>query len=123
MMKKIGIPIGAALLFTIFTVIMLSSLSALAISSARADLALTERALSAMEEYYFLDSAAQQKLDEIENETKEGESVNFAIEGEHSTLDIAAVMKNSRLEITQYRQIPITEGEYGGTILELWDGN
>ena len=122
-MKKIGLPIGAALLFTVFTVIMLSSFAALAISSAQADLALTERALSAMEEYYSLDSAAQQKLDEIEKTAKEGESVSFAIEGEHSTLNIAAEMKNGRLEITQYRQTPVIEGEYGDEILELWDGN
>ena len=122
-MKKIGLPIGAALLFTVFTVIMLSSFAALAISSAQADFALTERALSAMEEYYSLDSAAQQKLDEIEKTAKEGESVNFAIEGEHSTLNIAAEMKNGRLEIKQYRQTPVIEGEYGDEILELWDGN
>ena len=122
-MKKIGLPIGAALLFTVFTVIMLSSFAALAISSAKADLALTERALSAMEEYYSLDSEAQQKLDEIEKTAKEGESVNFVIEGEHSTLNIAAEMKNGRLESTQYRQTPVIEGEYGDEILELWDGN
>ena len=122
-MKKIGLPIGAALLFTVFTVIMLSSFAALAISSAKADLALTERALSAMEEYYSLDSEAQQKLDEIEKTAKEGENINFAIEGEHSTLNIAAEMKNGRLEITQYRQTPVIEGEYGDEILELWDGN
>ena len=122
-MKKIGLPIGAALLFTVFTVIMLSSFAALAISSANADLDLTERALSAMEEYYFLDSEAQQKLSEIEKTANEGESVNFVIEGEHSILNIAAVMKNGRLEITQYRQIPIVNGDYGGEILELWDGN
>ncbi|MBR4878824.1 MAG: hypothetical protein IKU13_03230 [Clostridia bacterium] len=117
---KNSIPVGAALLFTVFTVIMLASFAGLALSSANADLAFTLRAENAMDEYYSLDKEAQYKLAEAE---KNGESVSFTIEGDHSNLIVAAEMKNGRLEITEYRSVPVIDGDYEGGNLELWDGN
>ena len=93
-MKNTRIPIGAALIFTVFTVIMLASFAALAISTANADLALTNRAEKTMMEYYSLDKQAQTRLSQLEN----GENAQFEVAGESSTLYVSAKMENNQLE-------------------------
>ncbi|MBQ7092878.1 MAG: hypothetical protein IJN84_00035 [Clostridia bacterium] len=118
-MKNTRIPIGAALIFTVFTVIMLASFAALAISTANADLALTNRAEKTMMEYYSLDKQAQTRLSQLEN----GENAQFEVAGESATLHVSAKMENNQLEIEEYRLVSNVSGEYGGNILELWDEN
>jgi len=111
-------PVGTALIFTAFAVIMLASLAALALSTANADLALTNRAENAVIEYYSLDMMAQERLAKL----NEGETAEFEITGESMTLHVSAKNENNKLEIEKYRLIPNQNGEYGGNILELWDG-
>lgn len=117
-MKNTHIPVGAAIVFTVFTVIMLASFATLALSTANADLALTDRAMKAMEEYYSLDKEGQKWLSQLE----EGEGGIFEAEGDASTLYVEAKKENGITEVTEYRSIPEINGEYDQNIFELWDG-
>lgn len=141
--------IGGASVIVIFVVLCLSIFGTLAVTSAYADLRLTEKAAQTITNYYDADAKAALKLFEINtiignfknnNQTELQLSEDINVEELDNKFEISfmvpmneaqaikVIMEVSKdyeqygYELKSYKTIRIIEDSYDQT-LELWDGN
>lgn len=114
--------IGVVTVFTVLLVLTLSVFSALTLSSARADLALSRTNARTVSAYYAADAEAAALYEEFAAGT-EDELVAEVPMTERQSLRIHLVREGGGVRILAWQTVPLEDGaDLGDDHLPVWDG-
>ncbi|MCQ4864327.1 hypothetical protein [Pseudoflavonifractor phocaeensis] len=114
--------IGVVTVFTVLLVLTLSVFSALTLTSARADLALSRTNARTVSAYYAADAEAAALYEEFAAGT-EVELVADVPMTERQSLHIHLVREGDGVKILAWQTVPLEDGaDLGGDSLPVWDG-
>ncbi len=124
MKKKVSVHVGGASILVVFSVLFFAVFGSLSLSSAHADLRLSQKAQQSTQEYYTADAAAQQQLAKLLTEvTSSDQPTQLTVQvNDRQQLLVSAIRRGDEVAVLSYQLVRVGTDIYEESPGDLYGG-